>query len=64
VLVPLERAHLLVWLPARLFRRILTLRSPLRHWKSDCGIPDSVTLANRNETGFWPLRWRVWRFLR
>jgi hypothetical protein len=44
--------------------RILPLWSPLRHWKNGFGILDSVTLASRNRTGFWPLRWRVWRLLR
>jgi hypothetical protein len=42
-----------------LLRRILPLRSPLRHCKNACATPELFTLASRNWTGSWPLWWRV-----
>jgi hypothetical protein len=64
VVVPLERAHLLVWLPARVTSWNPTTSVATAPLQKRWGIPDSVTLASRNWTGSWPLRWRAWPFLR
>jgi hypothetical protein len=64
VVVPLVRAHMLVWLPARVAvlnptASVATAPLEKRLWS-----PESITLASRSWTGPWPLWWRVWRFLR
>jgi hypothetical protein len=64
VVAPLERAHLLVWLPARVASSNPTASVATTPLKNGCGVPDSVSLVSHNWTGSWPVRWRVWHCLR
>jgi hypothetical protein len=64
VVVPLKRAHLLVWLRAQVASSTRIASVATAPLQKRMGIPDLVTFASRNWTGSWQLRWRVWHFVR